>query len=126
MHYRLRELFVALALLAIGVFSCAAYAQTPKPVTFEWDCPSCAEDEVIQFNFYESTVSSNPASGTFTVIAMIPADEAQLPLELTLNTGRHWFYVTAVNEAGESVPSNVVTVQTQVPRALILRKRTIG
>lgn len=123
---RLRELIVALALLAVGVFSCTVYAQTPKPVTFEWDCPDCALDEVEEFVFYESTVSANPATGNFQVVATIPVSQANYPTEIQLNTGRHWFYVTARNWAGESAPSNVVTINSQIPRTLILRKRTAG
>lgn len=126
---KLREALTLLAIFLVAMFAGVVYGQNPnpKPVTFEWDCPTCGADEVEQFVFYESTVSGDLATGNFQVVAIIPADQAaEFPTEIPLNTGRHWFYVTGQNWAGESPPSNIVTVLTQLPRSMILRKRTAG
>ena len=42
---------------------------------------------------------------------------------LTIDTGKHWFYVTARNWAGESDPSNVLMANTNRPGPVLFRIR---
>lgn len=121
----LREWLALLAVVLVAMAACVVYGQQ-KPVTFEWDCPGCVEDGVTEFTLYESTDSITPGQGTWNVAATIPAAQLNAVAELTVNSGKHAFYVTARNTFAESNASNVVTVNTQKPRDLIFRIRTIG
>jgi hypothetical protein len=114
-----RNLLIVLVLFA-AVGSGGLLAQSTKPVTLEWDCPSCAADEVTEFRLYESLACSDPTACNFSQVATIAVDQLSHQRAITLNTGKHWFYVTAVNWGGESGPSNVVQLNTNRPVPLII------
>ena len=121
----LREWIALPAVVLVAMAACSAYGQQ-KPVTFEWDCPGCVDDGVVEFVLYESTDSVTPGQGTWSVAATVSAAQLNAQTELTVNSGKHAFYVTARNTFAESGASNVVTANTQKPRDLIFRIRTIG
>lgn len=105
-------LAVITALVLVGSY---LFAQTTKQVTFEWDDPNTVDAGVTEYVLYESTVGSNPATDPFAEKQRIPVGSLTANSTLNLDSGKHWFYVTAVNWAGESGPSNVVLLNTNRP-----------
>lgn len=108
----------------ISVILAAAFAavsvsgQTTKPLTLEWDNPAEAADGVVDYVLYQATA----ATGPWVEAVVIPvANGRTVTRGLTIDTGRYWFRVTARNWAGESDPSNVLTVSTNRPLPVIIR-----
>lgn len=108
----------------ISVILAAAFAavsvsgQTTKPLTLEWDNPAEAADGVVDYVLYQATVSTGP----WVEAVVIPvANGRTVTRTLTLGTGRYWFRVTARNWAGESDPSNTVSISTNRPGVVIVR-----
>ncbi|MBN1756601.1 cellulose 1,4-beta-cellobiosidase, partial [bacterium] len=63
------------------------------------------------YNIYRSVVPMGQPSGTFTNIGSSPSNAYE---DSAVTTGMtHFYYVTALNGADESDPSNVVNVDVQ-------------
>ena len=89
--------------------------QSSKPIALEWDDPNLSDAQVQEYVLSHSTEGSNPASGSFSEFAQIEVGSLEHQTGLTIDSGKHWFYVTARNWAGEREPSNVLMVNTNRP-----------
>jgi len=112
--------FIAPFLVLFFTVGAVALCQT-KTLTFQWDDTNPADVQVTEYVFYQSDSGADPAVDTFTEIARIPVGTLQTAQALTVDTGKHWYYVTATNDMGESGPSNVVMVNTNRPLELNLQ-----
>lgn len=108
--------FILLAVFAL-VASVVA-AQTLKRITLQWDDPNTADVGVLEYVLYESTEGGDPQLNAFNEVARIPVGTLTSLQDITLDTGKHWFYVTAVNAAGESGASNIVAFNANRPVAV--------
>lgn len=116
----MRKTILILFVCICFVFVSPIYSQTSKPIQLEWDDPNNADNNVLHHTLYEAKSSTGP----WTAIAQISVDNAagrQVERGLVLDTGRYWFYVTASNWAGESGPSNIITISTNRPTPVIIR-----
>jgi hypothetical protein len=97
--------------------------QSSKPITLEWDDPNPVDAQVLEYVLYHSTEGSNPTSDSFSEFARIAVGSLEHQTGLTIDSGKHWFYVTASNWAGESDPSNVLMINTNRPGPVLFRIR---
>ena len=114
---------LSLSSLILLVMLAPMTGQSSKPITLEWDDPNPADTQVLEYVLYHSTQGSDPASGSFSEFARIEVGSLEHQTGLTIDTGKHWFYVTARNWAGESDPSNVLMANTNRPGPVLFRIR---
>lgn len=79
--------------------------------TFAWDYAKEASDQITNYNFYEVINATN------TLVASVPisANRTFILDGANVSRGSHAYVVTAVNDAGESAPSNQCTIQKKSP-----------
>jgi hypothetical protein len=88
---------LSLSILTLFLILVPLAGQSSKPITLEWDDPNPADAQVQEYVLYHSTAGSNPASDSFGELARIDTGNLQHQTGLTIDSGKHWFYVTARN-----------------------------
>ena len=96
-------LFISLFLL-VGLVAFSA----PKDAHFAWDYPTNELTADLVFKLYSTDDLALPMS-QWPVKVVVPGTNTTATVPMT--NGWQFFYVTASNEWGESVPSNTVTTK---------------
>lgn len=78
---------------------------TNKQVSLTWQAPSSTGGSpIIKYNIY-----GGPTAGEETLLSSIPSNISYYTNSYVVNGATYYYYVTAVNSVGESVPSNEVS-----------------
>lgn len=95
----------------LGLLALRAALPTSQPITLSWDYPTNLLSTNLTFKLYHS-----PVAVPFTNYSSI-ADIAGTNLSVTplVTSGEHYYFVTASNFWGESLPSNLV-ITPPLPR----------
>ncbi len=113
------HLLTASAFLRFSAAPALAGLGTNEPVTLSWDYPAAERTPDLQFRLYHSTNSDLPL---YKWTALTNTAGTNCSITLSLQPGRHFFYVTAVNWWGESDPSNIASTPAP-PRSVFVSIR---
>ena len=86
-------------------------------ITLAWNYPTNELSTNLTFNLYHSLTITNPLP--WTVMTNIVG--TNLVCSLNIIPGEHYFYVTASNFWGESVPSNILGLPPVAKSNLVLK-----
>lgn len=90
-------------LILFSVLAFSAFAQPRSAATLSWDYPT-NELASVRFNLYSSTNVALPVS-TWPLLTNVSGTN----VVVQINPGQCFYFCTASNEFGESIPSNVAT-----------------
>jgi len=111
---KIKKRYLAGIALLIALFTGQFFTQT-HTFTMTWDDPNPATAQVTKYFMYEKV-----ADGAFEKVAEIDAGTLQFDETVSIGTGMHTYYVTAVSMIGlESDPSNELDIQTNKPLSLL-------
>ena len=80
-------------------------AATNKQISLTWQVPSSTGGSpIIKYNFY-----GGPTAGEEILLSSVPPNVSYYTNSYVVNGATYYYYVTAVNSVGESVPSNEVS-----------------
>lgn len=88
-------------IIVLSLLSFSALAQPRSTATLSWDYPT-NELSKVTFNLFSTT---NLVPPTWTLLTNVSGTNVVVPI----NPGTCFYFCTASNEFGESIPSNVAT-----------------